>query len=84
MIGISLHLDGDGCWLDLPDKEIIHLSNDATPISMAVLPNGMTSGKPSVTIRIDLPDSNQVVLIETSWALLYTTLKSIEARYGAV
>jgi hypothetical protein len=78
---LNLILDGDHCWPDLDPKDVIHLGNDAPPIGLAVLPGGMLSGKTSVTFRIDLPDG-RVVIAETSFALLETAVRAIQARYG--
>jgi hypothetical protein len=75
-------MDGDNCWPDLKDKhdKVIHLSNDALPIQVALLDKGMTSGRPSVTIRIDLPDG-RVVLAETSLRLFVAAGRGFAARY---
>lgn len=77
---IKLKLDGDGAWPDLMDKGVIHLGND-TAIGLAVLAAGMTSGRPSVMFRLDLPDG-QVVCAEASWRVLATAVRGIAARYG--
>jgi hypothetical protein len=71
---------GDGAWPELRDKEIIHLGDGAPPIGVAVLDHGMTSGRPSVAIRVDLPDGKHV-LAETSARLFCTTAKTIMAKY---
>jgi hypothetical protein len=77
---IDLKLDGDGAWSDLLDKGVIHLG-DGTTIGMGVLPGGMTSGRPSVAFRFDLPDGGTVVA-ETSWRVLAIAVQAIAARYG--
>ena len=79
---IHVKLDGDSVWPDLADKldSVIHLSNDAPPLQIATLPDGMTSGKPSMALRIDLPDGRTVV-IETSVRLFLVAAHAIEARY---
>ncbi len=75
---INLKLDGDGAWPELIDQPVIHLGND-TAIGLAVLPAGMTSGRPSVMFRLDLPDG-QVVCAEASWRVLATACQGIAAR----
>lgn len=61
----QVHLDVfDGCWPDLKDKKVFHVSNDEF-IQYARLTKGMTSGESSVAIRVDL-DDGRVVMIETS------------------
>jgi hypothetical protein len=79
VIQLTVTLDGDGCWPDLEDKigSVIHLNHGE--LQVAVLDNGMTSGKPSITIRVDLPD--KVVLAETSARLFCTAAKLIMAKY---
>ena len=80
MIGMILILEGDAAWPDLSGKEVIHLGNDSPPIQVAILDAGMTSGRPSVGIRLDLPDG-QSVLAETSACLFVSAARTIEARY---
>lgn len=77
---INLKLDGDGAWPDLMDRGVIHLGDD-TEIGMCVLPAGMTSGRPSVAFRFDLPDGG-AVMAEASWRVLATAVRAIAARYG--
>ena len=80
MPALDIILHGDGCWPDLkehPDR-VIHIAGDAH-IAMAALPGGMTSGKTSVAIRIDLPDG-RVVVAETSLALLGTAVDMFRAQ----
>lgn len=57
---IKVELEGDGAFSDLQDKldQVIHLTG---PITIAVLEGGMTSGRPSLAIRIDLPDGKVIV-----------------------
>lgn len=78
---LTLHLSGDGLWPDLLDKTVHHLANDAPPIQVSALADGMVSGAPSVAIRIDLPNG-EVVLAETSLALFLMAADALKARYG--
>lgn len=80
---IRINLVGDGSWDDLAGKQdqIIHLGNDAPPIGVWALAGGMTSGKPSVAIRFDLPDG-KIVIAETSLALFLSAADALRARYG--
>jgi hypothetical protein len=80
MIGMSIILDGDNAWPDLRDKKIVHLANDAPPIQIAVLEGGLVSGRPSIALRIDLPNGKHVVA-ETTARLFVTAARAIEARY---
>lgn len=78
---LSIHLEGDNCWKDLAEKRerIIHLG-DGSHIEIAALSQGMQSGRPSIAIRIDLPDGN-VVIAETSMALFLSAASAFRARY---
>ena len=77
--GLSVNLNGDACWPDLARKDIIHLTE--TLIQVACLEGGMESGKPSVTIRIDLP-SGEVLLVETSMALFLDAAAIMANAFG--
>lgn len=81
MMGIVIKLNPtDPVWPDLAGEKIVHLGTGARPIELAVLDAGMQSGKPSVVLRIDLPDGTHVVA-ETSARLLCTAARAINARY---
>lgn len=80
MIQLNVILDGDNCWPDLRDKCLIHLGNDSPPIQVAVLDRGMTSGAPSLSLRIDLPDG-RTVIAETSARLFVSVARIIGAKY---
>jgi hypothetical protein len=77
MIPLSIILDGDGCWPDLVGKETINTTVDA----VATLPRGTESGKPTVTVRINLPDG-RVVLAETTLGLFLSAADAFKARHG--
>jgi hypothetical protein len=80
---IKMLMDGDGCWPDLKvgtDAVINAMGPGAKPIQMALLDAGIQSGKPSVTIRIDLPDG-RTVLTETSLRLFVSAAKAFASRY---
>lgn len=80
MIQMTVILAGDNAWPDLKDKEIVHLANNAPPIQVAALPGGMASGRPSVALRLDLPDG-RVVIAETTARLFVSAGRAIAARY---
>jgi hypothetical protein len=77
---VQVHLDGDQCWPDLPEKTVVHLGNGAPPIQVGVLRAGTSNGHPSVTIRCDLPDGS-VVLAETSARLFCLAGRMIMEKY---
>jgi hypothetical protein len=58
---------------------VIHLANDAPPMEVALLAGGMAGGRPSVAIRLDLPDGRTVVA-ETSFRLFMTAAAALKAR----
>jgi hypothetical protein len=80
MIAMNINLNGDNAWSDIRDKEIIHLANGSPPIGVAVLNSGLASGRPSVAIRIDLPDGRTVVA-ETTARLFCGAARAIMAKY---
>lgn len=81
MPGLNIHVNGDNCWEDLLHRkqDIIHLSDDAD-MEIAGLSGGMTSGRPSVALRINLPDG-RVVIAETSMRLFLSAADVFRARY---
>ena len=78
---ITVDFAPDGVGNDIPADKMIHLGNEAPPIVAYVLDGGMSSGKPSVMLRIDLPDG-RTVLAETSARLFCTVGRMIMARYA--
>ena len=82
---IKVILEGDNCWPDLADKfkdDKVTWLKDGDVLSIAALSKGMTSGKPSVSIRIDLPDG-KIVVVETSMRLFLGAAEAFRAKYGA-
>lgn len=77
---MTVILDGDGCWPDAVADNVILLGNRAPPIQVAVLEHGVTSGRPSVTLRVDLPDG-RMVLAETTARLFCTVARAIMGKY---
>jgi hypothetical protein len=77
---IHLKVDGDDACPDIFDREIVDCG---TVIHMAALGSGMASGKPSVAVRVDLPDRPVTVIVQTSLAALETVVRALVARYGS-
>lgn len=81
MNAIKIITDGEECWPDIAEKivngDLIHLSN-GNVIEIAMLRGGTKSGKPSLSIRIDLPDG-KVVIAETTLDLFVTAARAFEA-----
>jgi hypothetical protein len=78
---LTVKLEGDGAWPDLKGSDkLIHLADEAR-LEIAGLEAGMTSGKPSVALRTDLPDG-RIVIAETSLALFLTAADLLKGRYG--
>jgi hypothetical protein len=79
---VDLRLNGDGCWPDLAelrDAGRVIDTHSETSIGIALLPGGMTSGKPSVTFRLQLPDG-KIVLAQTSLELLTASVRAMNTR----
>lgn len=78
MIGLSITLE-EPLWPDVDRSRVVHVTEG---MSIGGLTDGMVSGKPSVAIRVDLPDSDQVVIAETSLALFLSAADALKARFG--
>jgi hypothetical protein len=81
MVALTMHLQGDGCWPDLAEKLGTEAHLEALEFSVALLEKGMASGKPSVMMRVDLPDG-KFVIVETSLVLFLTAADAFRARAG--
>ncbi len=82
---IKVLLD-EPAWPDLADKaaRLTWLSgNDDPPIQIGALQGGMVGGRPSVAIRIDLPDG-RIVVAETSLRLFQMANAALLGRFGDV
>lgn len=81
MNGIKIITDGEGCWSDIAEKiingDLIHLGN-GNMIEIAMLKNGTVQGKPSLSIRVDLPDG-KVMIAETTLELFVAAARAFEA-----
>lgn len=73
---LSMHLDGDHCWPDLTEREW----EEARLVSVAVLPNGTSEGRPSVTLRVETEDG-RVFLAQTTLRLFATAARAFAAKY---
>lgn len=82
MPSLDINLDGDNAWPDLRTKQdnIIHLTDG---MKLCALDGGMSSGKPSVAIRIDLPDG-RIVIAETSARLFVMAAAGIVGKWPDV
>lgn len=79
---LRIIMDGDNCWPDLrPGNGGPTIAAHVKGFEVAALAGGMSSGKPSVMLRIDLP-SGEAVLAETSLALFLSAADAFKARYG--
>jgi hypothetical protein len=77
---LVIKLNGDNAWPDLQDKDVIHIADGGPPIQVAILDHGMTSGRPSVAIRIDIPDG-RTIIAETTARLFCNAAKAFMAKY---
>lgn len=77
MPAADINLEGDNAWPDLRDRDgLIHLTD---PWKIALFKGGMTSGKSSIALRLDLPDG-RVVVTETSVEILRGIWRAVAAR----
>lgn len=74
---LQIDLNGDTAWPELQGTDFGH----GLMTHVTVLADGTSGGKPSVAVRGKLEDGSEVVL-ETTWNLLYSSARAIEARYG--
>ena len=77
---IIIHNEKEGAFKDYAERKIIHLGEESPPIRIASLEKGMTSGKPSVAIGIELP-TGELVLAETSLVLFLNAADILRARF---
>jgi len=79
---IKVNLEGDGCWKDLESKiktkDVVWMKDGI--IQIAALSKGMRSGKPSLSIRFDLP-GGKIVVAETSMQLFLSAAELLRQRY---
>lgn len=75
-MNLSVHINGEGCWPDLAGNY-----EEAEMTSIALLKVGTLSGKPSVTIRVEMEDGS-IVLAQTTLALLATAVDGFRAAVG--
>lgn len=73
-LDITLNLD-DNPWPDRADDP------SGTLERIGVLPNATSGGRPAIFVDVRLADGRHVVA-STTWNLLYSAARAIEARYG--
>lgn len=82
MIPLTIVLDGENAWPDLQGREIIHIAEQpGIAIQVAVLDQGLKSGRPSIVIRIDLPNGRTSVVAETTARLYCMAARIVMAKY---
>lgn len=86
MIGFDVRLDREPAFPELAERlaagQVYHLGNGSM-IGLAALAGGMTSGRTSVVLKIELPDG-RAVLAETSLALFLQAADMLRAKYGGL
>jgi hypothetical protein len=75
---IDLNLNGDNAWPDIASKDVVHLPDAVWHV--AALEGGMTSGKVSLALRLDLPDGTTLVA-ETSLAAWIAATSTLRGRF---
>lgn len=71
---LTIVLNGDDCWPELKERGFVQ----GVFVALARLPNGTVGGRSSVIARIEL-SSGQVVLAETTLALLRSAVQAFDA-----
>ena len=81
MPGLSIILDGDGCWPDLVDKapEQVKWDSHVGIPSIAKLPMGTVQGNDSVALRLDMPNGD-VILTQLTMKLFLAAADAFRAR----
>lgn len=77
MPSISLVLDGPEHLTPIPDGATVH--HVTAHLEAALVLGGMSSGKPSVMLRVPLPDGSFAV-VETSFAILESLYRGMLGR----
>lgn len=83
MVSLKLIMEGDGAWPDLAERLARSIGEipQTEDLEIAALRGGMSSGKPSIMIRFNLPDG-KVALGQTSLALFLSAAEAFKAKYG--
>jgi hypothetical protein len=77
---ITFHQKDKEPWPDL--ENVIDLMGSNAPAwQIAVLENGTNEGRPTIALRLDLPDGSGSLVTETTARLFCTAARAIMARY---
>lgn len=83
MPNMKVILDAQGCWPEMETARTAGKLVEVEIAEIAMLPNGMSSGAPSVAVRIDLPDGT-FIFAQTSLKLLCLAADAFRVRYAAL
>jgi len=78
---LPIKLNGPEDLTPIPEGAKVHHVPDG--LEIALLAEGMQSGKPSVMMRVQLPDGS-VAIVETSWALFDMAHAAMRGRLELV
>lgn len=80
MITAKISLDGTGLFTDVKERgmKIIHLADNAPPIRVARLVGGMSSGKSSLMVGIEIGPT-EFLMLEISMELFLTMAAAFQA-----
>lgn len=82
MLTFQTVLEPEKNWDDLLEKEVIYFGNEAPPVKIVAMPEGMASGRTSISMRLDLPDG-RVVILETALYELARVVHTLQTEFGA-
>lgn len=77
MPSIVIKLDGPETLTPIPEGATVH--HVTAPLEVALVLGGMQSGKPSVMLRVPLPDGS-FAIVETSLGLFEMTARAMQGR----
>ena len=77
MPAIVIKLDGPEELTAIPEGATVHHVTETLEIALVL--GGMQSGKPSVMLRVPLPDGS-IAIVETSFGLLEMTYRAMLGR----
>jgi hypothetical protein len=76
-VAMNINLDGDGALAHLNPDQV----EEASELDVLLLDKGMSSGRPSVTLHIAMPDGERHVVVQTSARLFCAAARAILARH---
>ena len=80
MIPMTIVFGDNDAWPDLHDKAVTIVDHADHPVQIAVLDHHLLTGRPSIAIRLDLPDGSTVIA-ETTARMFVIAGRMVVAKY---